>query len=189
MTWNKLVDPVGDEVLGVTDAQDGFVAVGHRADSAAAWSVSAEGVDWQRIAGVAELGPGVPIDVVSVPSGLIVVGISLAEGVERPAVWKSSEGTWERTDFDTFADDVPLFGSIAVLNSGLAIVGRGGDSGGDSAILVSRDGDQWERGRGTNPQIQSTLRSIVGFRGHFVVVGNDFDREAQIWTTIGEADR
>lgn len=184
VTWRKSLQPGLGEVFAVSGAPEGFIAVGHRSDAARAWKVSADGGMWESLA---DLGGGVPLDVAVAPSGYVVVGEAIIDGDFVPATWTSPDGTsWDRTEVEIPAEfDVPLLGSVAASDSGFAVAGVGGDSGGGSAILVSSKGSTWELAS-TSPSLnQSHLESITGVADHFVVVGNAWQGDPIIWTTGG----
>jgi len=180
----------GGEMLAVAGTPEGFVGVGHRG----VWT-SADGARWERAAKSDATGVLASLlGLVHTPNGFVAVGSKS----DKPAAWTSPDGAvWARTSIgDAIPDgDVYLLRAVASAESGLAVVAgptKFGD--GDSAILVSPDGDTWVGGNVPEGVADAGLRGIAAFGSHFVAIGDSTPVSTagmpSIWTTFepGSAD-
>lgn len=176
----------------VTAGGPGMVAVGHDHDEAVAavW-VSADGLNWERIAhDEGELGGSGSREmevVAAIGAGLVAVGIDCRR--DAAAVWWSPDGLqWERV-----ARDSPVFSgeglqwmnSITECSSGLVAVGR--DEGRDAAaVWASVDGLAWERLAHQKQAFggNTEMRSVTAGSPGLVAVGHDLERAAAaVWAS------
>lgn len=185
--WSKRTRG-GGQMNAVARTPTGFLGVGHRG----VWT-SADGTRWERTAPSDVANDDTTLlGVVPTRSGIVAVGLES----DRPAAWTSPDGaTWAGASIDASITDgdVRLLRSVASSDSGLAAVAGPGDGGGDSAILVSSDGETWAQGNLPEGVADACLDRVAAFGSHFVAIGPGStwcQAPSSIWTTfeLGAAD-